>query len=179
VSPTQVKLGSLILALQLGASPSHPSTPPHPIQSPRACSSPEYRQFDFWVGDWRVSTPDGKSAGANTIERTLDGCVLRESWRGADGNRGNSYNIYDAFRKKWHQTWVDDRGRLLQLDGGMRDGRMVLTGETIDSSGKRTEHRIAWERVGKDQVRQLWETSADGGRSWAVAFDGLYRRTAR
>jgi hypothetical protein len=72
---------------------------------------------------------------------------------------------------------VDNQGQLLQLDGGLRDGRMVLSGETIDSTGKRTEQRITWERVGKDQVRQLWESSSDGGRTWAVAFDGLYSRT--
>jgi hypothetical protein len=27
-----------------------------------------------------------------------------------------------------------------------------------------------------DRVRQLWESSDDGGKSWTVAFDGLYVR---
>jgi len=27
-------------------------------------------------------------------------------------------------------------------------------------------------------VRQLWETSNDDGKTWAVSFDGLYRRAA-
>jgi hypothetical protein len=177
VATIEVKIGSLIVALSFGALSVPASAAPSPKQSPSPCSSAEYRQFDFWVGDWQVATPDGKPAGANTIERTLDGCVLRESWRGAGGSRGTSYNIYDASRKQWHQTWVDNQGQLLQLDGGLRDGRMVLSGETIDSTGKRTEQRITWERVGKDQVRQLWESSSDGGRTWAIAFDGLYSRT--
>lgn len=31
------------------------------------CSTPEYRQFDFWVGDWVVHDAAGKLAGTNTI----------------------------------------------------------------------------------------------------------------
>jgi len=27
-------------------------------------------------------------------------------------------------------------------------------------------------------VRQLWEQSVDGGKTWSVAFDGLYTRKA-
>jgi len=177
VATIDVKIGSLLVALSCSLLSIPAAATPNPTQSPSPCSSAEYRQFDFWVGDWQVTTPDGKAVGANTIERTLDGCVLRESWRGTSGSRGNSYNIYDASRKQWHQTWVDNQGQLLQLDGGLRGGRMVLSGATVDSTGKRTQQRITWERVGKDQVRQLWESSSDGGRTWAVAFDGLYHRT--
>jgi hypothetical protein len=177
VSTIEVKLCSLMVAPLLGAFPLHSSAPSYSSQSPGPCSSAEYHQFDFWIGNWQVSTPDGKRAGANTIERALDGCVLHESWRGASGSRGNSYNIYDASRKQWHQTWVNDRGELLQLDGGLQDGRMVLAGETIDTAGKRIEHRITWSQVGKERVRQLWESSSDGGRTWSVTFDGLYVRS--
>jgi hypothetical protein len=140
------------------------------------CAGAEHRQFDFWLGEWQVRTADGKPAGANTIERRLGGCVLHESWRGTSGHRGHSYNIYDASRRQWHQTWVDDQGLLLQLDGGLTDGRMILSGETIDSAGRRIRQRITWERVDRDKVRQLWESSADGGRTWTIAFDGIYSR---
>ncbi len=43
------------------------------------CSAEEYRQFDFWIGNWRVETPSGQVAGYNTIERTND-CFLHESY---------------------------------------------------------------------------------------------------
>jgi len=36
---------------------------------------------------------------------------------GAGGHHGTSYNIYDASRRRWHETWVDDEGLLLQLEG--------------------------------------------------------------
>jgi hypothetical protein len=37
-------------------------------------------------------------------------------------------------------------------------------------------HRIVWTALDSDQVRQLWETSSDGGKTWTVAFYGLYTR---
>lgn len=135
-----------------------------------ACDTPEHHQFDFWVGEWTVATPDGKHAGDNRIERIVDGCALRESWTGAKGGVGTSYNAYDSARKVWHQTWVDRSGTLLLLEGGVVDGRMVLSGK----SGT-TLNRISWEPRKDGSVRQLWETSTDLGKSWQTAFDGLYR----
>ena len=60
------------------------------------CSAPENRQFDFWLGEWDVTTPDGKLAGTNRITRILSGCALREEWSGAGGIRGTSLNVFDA-----------------------------------------------------------------------------------
>jgi hypothetical protein len=135
------------------------------------CSAPEHRQFDFWIGDWRVTTPDGKHAGDNRIERVLDGCALHENWQGASGGRGFSYNAWDRDRKLWHQTWVDRQGTLLLLEGGLQNGAMVLSG----TQGKAL-NRITWTPNKDGSVRQHWETSADGGKTWQTAFDGLYRR---
>lgn len=138
---------------------------------PGPCAGPEHSQFDFWVGDWRVTTPDGKHAGDNRIEKILDGCALHESWQGASGGRGHSYNAWDRDRQVWHQTWVDRQGTLLLLDGGLKDGAMVMTGMQGN-----TLNRITWTPNKDGTVRQVWETSADAGKTWQVAFDGLYRR---
>ena len=35
---------------------------------PPDCSGAEYRQFDFWIGEFEVRTPDGQLAGHNVIE---------------------------------------------------------------------------------------------------------------
>jgi hypothetical protein len=78
-----------------------------PTVAPKACAAPEHRQFDFWIGEWEVTTPNGAPAGRNRIESILDGCALRESWAGAKGGSGNSYNAYDRQSGRWHQTWVD------------------------------------------------------------------------
>jgi hypothetical protein len=138
-----------------------------------SCTAPEYRH-DFWLGRWDVTLPNGKPAGTNRIEPILGGCALRESWTGVCGHQGTSYNVYDASRQRWHQTWVDDQGNLLELDGRFSDGKMTLSGETLDSTGSQALQRITWEPTAPGKVRQLWESSTDGGRSWTVAFDGRY-----
>lgn len=149
--------------------------PPAPAQPPPGCTTAQQRQFDFWIGDWDV-TVGGQPAGRNRIERILEGCALLENWTGAGGMSGKSLNFYDAQRGQWHQTWIDDRGGSLGLDGTFADGKMVLNGSKKNpASGKTTFNRITWTPLPSNQVRQLWETSSDG-KSWTVAFDGLYSR---
>jgi hypothetical protein len=139
-----------------------------------ACQAAEFHQFDFWIGDWEVRNPDGSKAGSNRIEPILGGCALQENWTGAGGGSGKSLNMYDRRRKVWHQTWVDAQGNMLQLDGSFADKRMTLTGESPDSSGGTVLNRIIWEQTAPGRVRQLWESSRDGGKTWTVAFDGRY-----
>jgi hypothetical protein len=54
---------------------------------------------------------------------------------------------------------------------------MVLVGNTHDAaSGKMVVNRISWTPQAEGTVRQHWETSTDGGKSWTTAFDGRYAR---
>jgi hypothetical protein len=120
--------------------------------------------------------PDGTKAGENRIEKILDGCALMESWKGSSGMRGHSFNIYSARSGRWHQTWVDTNGMLLRLDGGLEDGRMVLSGTNPGADGKPVRHEISWERLDDGRVRQHWRVSKDNGASWSDVFVGLYAR---
>jgi len=141
------------------------------------CSDPEFSQFDFWVGEWRVVDTAGAFQGTNRIEKILNGCALQENWTGAQGMQGHSYNIFAKRRGVWHQTWVDSNGALLLLDGGLKDGRMVLSGRTPAREGEGTvEHEISWEALSDGRVRQVWRMSRDGGTTWNEAFVGLYTR---
>ena len=164
----------LLLPLLAAAQPEAAETP-----SAGPCDAPEYRQFDFWLGDWNVSADD-QVAGSNSIRQIHGGCALEENWQGAGagGISGSSFNIYDRATGKWHQTWVDASGTLLQLDGGLTDGNMVLSGSRPADSGATALHRISWTPNEDGSVRQLWETSLDGGASWSVLFDGLYVKAA-
>ena len=136
-----------------------------------------HRQFDFWVGSWRVERPDGTVVGHNTIRRVGD-CFLHESYTTPTGYAGESLNIYHGTRGVWHQSWVDNGGLLLQLEGGLDDGNMILEGPGIGRGGVTLINRITWSVVNgdTDHVRQLWETSTDDGKTWSVAFDGHYHR---
>lgn len=151
----------------------------HAADPPRVpCSRPEFRQFDFWVGEWEVTTPDGKPAGRNSVTRPLGDCVIQEHWVGARGGRGESYNTFDRVGGKWHQVWVDDSGTYLSLEGGLVGADMVLVGPQQTREGKPHQDRITWKPVGPDEVHQIWEVSADSGKTWTVQFHGVYRRAA-
>ena len=76
---------------------------------------------------------------------------------------------------KWRQLWVDKDGSSLDLRGGLKDGSMVLEGETPAPKGAQKE-RITWTPRADGSVRQVWEQSADGGKTWTVAFDGIYTK---
>jgi len=140
------------------------------------CAVVEHRQFDFWIGTWTVTTSDGNIAGENRIERILGDCVIYESWDGAGGTRGHSFNVFDASTGKWHQTWVDTGGTLLLLDGGIVDGAMVLEGTRPGADGRSIRHRISWTPLDDGDVRQHWEYSRDAGATWETLFDGRYHK---
>ncbi len=144
------------------------------------CAGGEHRQFDFWIGEWRVESPNGAVVGHNTIRRVTD-CFLHESYTTPTGFEGQSFNIFDGARGVWHQSWVDNGGVLLQLDGGIENGKMILKGPGVGQGGVAIVNRITWSVEGgdPDHVRQLWETSSDDGRTWAVSFDGHYMREAK
>ena len=106
------------------------------------CKDGATRQFDFWVGHWRV-TEHGKLAGDNRIEPILDGCALLENWTGAKGGAGKSLNFFDREDGLWHQTWVDRSGGALFLAGKFENGAMRLEGERAATSKQpATRHRI-------------------------------------
>lgn len=72
----------LLLALALPMSPpADAQTAPTNAQRkrpPPACTAAEYRQFDFWIGDWQVFDKTGKQVGTSHIEAILGGCVIAE-----------------------------------------------------------------------------------------------------
>jgi hypothetical protein len=142
---------------------------------PSPCEAAEYRAFDFWLGEWNVYGPEGRLAGTNNVTREYGGCVVHEHYKTGHEYSGESLNTYDASRKVWHQSWVDSSGLLLVLEGGLRDGKMVLEGQTVGAEGKATKQRITWTPNPDGSVRQLWE-STDASGKWVVAFDGKYTR---
>lgn len=147
------------------------------------CSGPEYRQFDFWLGEWDVFNPAGQKIGRNTIASTNDGCVLYESWRAARGGTGNSFNFYEPKTKRWHQFWVSSNGNAtplaaapdgtpMPMSGSLSGGAMVLQ----SPAGVKPLNRWTWSRVEGGKVRQHAEQSTDDGKTWTTVFDGLYVR---
>jgi hypothetical protein len=145
---------------------------------------PRYRELDFWVGTWDVrpakASPDSPAA-ENVITLEYNDCVVQEHWRSLSGGTGSSFNIYDASRRMWYQTWVDAGGELHEYRGNPdAGGNMVLLGETPGGTGQpsRVTTRLTLFRAGADQVRQLSESTLDGGTTWSTNYDFTYTRRA-
>jgi hypothetical protein len=151
------------LALASEAAPSKP------------CSTPEYRQFDFWIGDWDAFDIDAPSkvVARTHVNQILDGCVLLEDYQGVDGHHGQSFTIYDASKKVWRQSWVTNRGESLIIEGGWQDGAIVLSGSDR-VAGRERLVRGTWKPEG-NSVRETAVTSTDGGKNWTQWFDIVFR----
>jgi ketosteroid isomerase-like protein len=144
--------------------------------SPMACTGAEYKQFDFWVGDWDVVEAESGAAAAHVrVERILNGCVLLEEYQDPGGLQGRSFTIYDAPRKLWHQSWVTNRGQFLAIEGRLSGDEMVLSGKFLSPERKETLVRGTWKPV-NEGVRETAVTSTDGGKTWKTWFDLLFRR---
>lgn len=136
------------------------------------CTQAAYRAFDFWAGTWDVYDGGGQSKIAQArIDPILDGCVLREDYQQFDGHHGQSFTIYDAGRHVWHQSWVTNRGEMLEIEGMMRDGSMILSGKDRAAG---TIVRGIW-KPEHGNVREIADTSADHGQTWKPWFDIIFR----
>jgi len=142
---------------------------------PPACLSPEFRQFDFWIGKWKVTNPQGQQVGTSEISRVSEGCAIREQWTSATGQGGMSINYYDASEGKWHQDWVGGDGTILHLRGGLKEGAMILSGEGRGKKGT-IINRITWTPLPEGKVKQEWASSTNTGASWQISFVGIYEK---
>jgi len=170
----QVVMACVLAALAAGRA--HAQDSPAPPKPPAACAGPEFRQFDFWLGDWDTyeMADTSKVVARNRVTSILGGCVLREEYEQNDGLVGESYSLWDASRGVWHQSWVTNRGTLLLLEGRVDKGRMVMTAPEMTPEGKASLLRGIWWVEGKN-VRSKADRSTDGGKTWAPVFDIVFR----
>lgn len=140
--------------------------------APTTCKDPTYHQFDFWAGNWDVFDVGSPTKVAHArVDSILEGCVLREDYRSKNGHEGQSFTIFDASRKLWHQTWVTSDGVLLEIEGRFANSEMVLSGK----NQKGEIVRGTWKAVNGD-VREVAQKSADDGKTWNPWFDIVFRR---
>ncbi len=135
-------------------------------------ADPNHHKLDFWIGKWDVFV-NGSLAGRNDIESVAAGCALTESWTNTSGIPGVSLNYYDATIGKYKQIWVASGSHTEFIETEADEGKLILVATQTDAAGNQTLTRLSFTRQG-DNVRQLFETSTDGGENWTAGFDGLY-----
>ncbi|MCF7901917.1 MAG: hypothetical protein K9M19_00685, partial [Candidatus Marinimicrobia bacterium] len=99
----------------------------------------------------------------------------QENWTSAGGIQGKSSNYFDPASGNWIQIWVSQGGDNIYYEGVFKDGGMHFQGESVDREGTRSLSRMVIEPMGKTgKVRQVIETSTDGGITWSIGFEGIY-----
>ena len=134
----------------------------------------EYKQFDFWVGEWDVFSTGGQQVGRSTIQKLTDGCIIMENWSDMAGGSGKSINYYDSANGQWHQHWMGSGGTALDLAGSFSEGALRYEGVTVQKDGSKLLGKMVFTPLAGGRVQQRWEQSTDGGKTWSVVFDGTY-----
>ena len=139
-------------------------------------SSDISRHFDFWIGEWEVFV-NGNKVGDNSITRAPGGCAIHESYTTAGNYSGQSINFYSPVDKKWHQHWVGSGGDVYNYVETKREkGMLQFVSEFMNAQGNITLSKLTFTLNDDGTVRQLFESSTDDGKTWAPAFDGLYKK---
>ncbi|MFD1314122.1 DUF1579 family protein [Namhaeicola litoreus] len=144
--------------------------------------SQEYKKdmFDFWVGDWNLTwtNQDGSVGKAtNSISKILDELVLWENFvaEGQNGLKGMSYSVYNAQQKSWKQTWVDNQGSHIVLNGLMEEGNPVFMTVTTETNTGTQQFRMVFSQITPNSFIWDWQRKTNDG-SWQSSWKINYNR---
>src|SRR5690606_21386901 len=129
------------------------------LQDQCKCGGEEYRQVNFWLGDWDVYDLNDVKVGENKVLQLQDNGVVPENWISEKGNTGTSYNFYNVLDSTWNQVWIDNTGYILKLKGSFENDKMVLKSERIKSENSSSyyHHKISWKKEVSGYINQKWE----------------------
>lgn len=153
---------------------------------PQPCDRPEQKQFDFWVGDWDLTSSGSKPGEVihnhNTIKRILSNCIVQENFVGGNAIAqapqflGTSVSVFDVASEKWKQTWVDNQGSYLDFTGEFKENQMILSREAVGPDGAKVLQRMVWKNITPSEFDWSWERSKDKGQTWEVLWPIHYKR---
>lgn len=141
-------------------------------------STPEFRQFDFWLGDWDVFDAHGNKVATDDVQLILKSCVIAETWTDMLGAEGRSFSKYNEPMKQWEQYWVDEGPTRMFFTGHFNGGEMHLETEGFTNSGEAVKRRLTFFHNTDGTVRQLAEVSKDGGKTFKTEYDLTYKPRA-
>ncbi|GAM98579.1 hypothetical protein U91I_02214 [alpha proteobacterium U9-1i] len=151
--------------------------------APPPCTTAEFHQMDFWLGDWdgrwdaSPSMPAGQ--GRNIITREYGGCVIQEAFTGdaSTGDLiGHSVSTYDAPSQRWRQTWVDNQGGYYALIGGPEGDDFIL--HLHRPRDNVLVQRMVFEDITPQAFTWRWQRTPDAGATWADQWVIQYTRRA-
>jgi hypothetical protein len=162
--------GALVLSGPALAQTPAPATPPAPC-----ANDADHRRFDFWVGEWDVTTKGGAPVGMSSVQVVSGGCALLENWLALNGSTGKSLNTFVPATGQWRQFWVGQGGGVTDYaESTWSDG--AITFLSRPTSPKLPYQRLTFTPLVDGTVRQFGEISTDSGKTWKVGYDFYYHR---
>jgi hypothetical protein len=155
----------------------HPATASAALPVPCA-NAPERHHFDFWIGEWDVTTSAKNYAskgGSSVIQSVSGGCALLENWTSIQGGQGKSLNAYNPLVHEWQQYWIGQDGNVTEFRTSHFDGTS-LSFLTDNGPGPNLIGRLTFTPIERDLVRQHYESSGDSGKTWTTVYDLYYHR---
>lgn len=153
-----------------------------------AFQSDEARQFDFWVGAWRVNLrireenltwQDSLIADAR-VWQILDGKAILELWD-SEPIKGFSLRWFDSDTNRW-QLWLNwpsrDRSAGSGLTGQFRHGRGEFFSKAAAPDGGEIISRYTFSDIGADRLRWDDAYSSDAGKTWSANWIMEFTRAA-
>jgi hypothetical protein len=150
-----------------------------PARAPIPCANaPERHRFDFWIGEWDVTTSakkDGSKGGSSVIQSVSGGCALLENWTSIKGGQGKSLNAFNPLVHEWQQYWIGQDGNVTEFRTSHFNGTS-LSFLTDNGPGPNLIGRLTFTPIDSDLVRQHYESSGDSGKTWTTVYDLYYHR---
>ena len=149
---------------------------------PSLAQIPPSRQFDFWIGSWRISQHILQQDGSwvefpATTTVVNEGFALVEHWKGTvqffwegmekpEKMRGLSVRSYDDKNHRWQIYWMDSRRPTFGLfEGSFKNGIGSFYRNGIGADGSSYVARITFEHPEPDLA--LWELAiSKDGKTW-------------
>jgi len=166
----------LVVAARIAGGQANASASSGAVSSP-CVSNPDRHRFDFWVGEWQVTTPDGHAVGSSSVQSMAGGCGLLENWTASNGTTGKSLNAFNPVAKQWQQYWVGQGGAVTEYrESEWHDASLSFIARPAASSPGQPIQRLTFTPVNDSTVRQHGELSKDGGSTWTTTYDFYYHR---
>jgi tetratricopeptide (TPR) repeat protein len=147
--------------------------------APTPCmDAPENHKFDFWIGEWDVTTQGGARVGRSSIQQVSGGCALLENWTGNRGDTGKSLNAFNPSTNQWQQYYVGQGGGVAEFDSSEWVGASIVFKTTPGRApaGGSAMGRLTFTPMANGVVRQHAERSTDEGKTWTTTYDFYYHR---
>lgn len=116
----------------------------------------------------------------------LNQCAIFETYTALPGTSaapnyvGQAFHYFDTNTNRWAQFYLDTTGTPFDWVGEFSNGVMKFERKgPYGPSKMMIQQRMTFSPLPEGKVRQLFEQSIDGGKTWSTGFDGTYvKRTS-